>query len=172
MLAAFVLVGLVAVPAVAVLFADAGGTQVRVDLRSETTAQTTNSVAFVDLPGANATVVVPANSSRLVEAAFSGESRCAGPGGGGWCSTRVIATNTVTGASVELRPQAGIDYAFDTDMTGATDDLYEGHAMDRVMRLPGGANGATYRIRVQWVVTNNTIQFRLDDWLLTVRTDV
>jgi hypothetical protein len=73
---------------------------------------------------------------------------------------------------VELGPQTGLDYAFDSDMAAATDDLWEGHAMNRAARLSGGANGSSYRIRVQYAVTSTTISFTLDDWLLSVRTDV
>jgi hypothetical protein len=155
----------------AVLSSSAGGQQLRVDKRANTQPSTTSSTTFVDLPGANALVGVPANQSRLYDVPFFAESRCAGPGGGGWCSVRIIATNTATGASVELNPQSGIDYAFDSDMAGATDDLYEGHGMERSIRLPGGANGAQYRIRVQYAVTNATIGFRLDDWHLAVITN-
>jgi hypothetical protein len=157
--------------AAAVLTSDAGGAQLRVDKRTGNTPTTTSSTTFVDLPGANAVVSVPANQSRLYDVPFFAESRCAGPGGGGWCSVRIIATNIATGNSVELNPQAGLDYAFDSDMAGATDDLFEGHGMERSRRLPGGANGAQYRIRVQYAVTNATIGFRLDDWHLAVITN-
>ena len=157
--------------AAAVLTSNAGGAQLRVDKRADNAPSTTSSTAFVDLPGANAVVAVPANQSRLYDVPFFAESRCAGPGGGGWCSVRIIATNIATGGSVELNPQAGLDYAFDSDMAGAADDLYEGHGMERSIRLPGGPNGAQYRIRVQYAVTNATIGFRLDDWHLAVITN-
>jgi hypothetical protein len=157
--------------AAAVLTGNAGGQQLRVDKRAQNAATTTSSTTFVDLPGANVVVGVPAHQSRLYDVPFFAESRCAGPGGGGWCSVRIIATNIATGNSVELNPQAGIDYAFDSDMAGATDDLFEGHGMERSIRLPGGANGAQYRIRVQYAVTNATIGFRLDDWHLAVITN-
>ena len=85
---------------------------------------------------------------------------------------RIIATNIATGGSIELNPQAGMDYAFDSDMAGAVDDLFEGHGMERSRRLPGGAHGTNYRIRVQYAVTNNTIGFRLDDWHLAVHTNL
>ena len=60
----------------------------------------------------------------------------------------IIASGNVT----ELNPQAGIDYAFDSDMAGALDDFREGHGMERSKRLPGGPNGANYQIEVQIAV--------------------
>ena len=158
--------------AAAVLTADAGGAEVRVDKRTNNLPSTTRSTTFVDLPGANAVVSVPANQSRLYDVPFFAESRCAGPNGGGWCSVRIIATNLATGGSIELNPQAGLDYAFDSDMGGAADDIWEGHGMERSRRLPGGPSGTNYRIRVQYAVTNNTIAFRLDDWHLAVHTNL
>jgi hypothetical protein len=152
--------------ALAVL-AGAGGTQVRVDTRTETAPSATNSLAFVDLPGAAVTVAVPAGQSRLFSAAFTAESQCAGPNAG-FCTVRIIATNVATGGSIELDPAAGVDYAFDSDQAGAAQDLWEGHAMDRSIRLRAG----TYRIRVQRRVNNNTIAFRLDDWHLAVATNL
>jgi hypothetical protein len=171
-LGALLVAGVLTGTAAAVLTGDTGGAQVRVDKRANNAPSTTSSTTFVDLPGANAVVSVPANQSRLYDVPLFAESRCSGPGGGGWCSVRIIATNIATGGSVELNPVSGIDYAFDSDMAGATDDLWEGHGMERSRRLPGGANGASYRIRVQYAVTNNTIGFTLDDWHLAVHTNL
>jgi hypothetical protein len=151
----------------AAVLGSAGGAQVRVDKRTETAASVTNSTAFVDLPGAAVTVSVPGGQSRLFDASFTAESLCAGPNSG-YCSLRIVATNVVTGGSVQLNPASGIDYAFDSDQAGAAQDLWEGNAMDRSIRLPGG----TWRIRVQRAVTNNTISFRLDDWHLAVYTNL
>jgi hypothetical protein len=141
----------------------AGGSQVRVDTRTETVANVSGVAAFSDLPGAAVTVSVPAGQSRLFSAGFSAESQCSGPGSG-YCSVRIIATNVATGGLVELNPAAGLDYAFDSDEAGSGQDLWEGHAMDRSIRLPGG----TYRIRVQRRVNVPGVTFRLDDWHLAV----
>jgi hypothetical protein len=162
-----VITGLLTGTAVAVLGASAGGGQIRIDNRTETAASLTSSTLFNDLPGASVAVSVPAGQSRLIEARFTAESQCAGPNSG-YCSLRMIATNVVTGATFHLNPQSGIDYAFDSDQAGAAQDLWEGNAMDRSIRLPGG----TYRIRVQRAVSNNTVTFRLDDWHLAVQTNV
>jgi hypothetical protein len=165
--------GILTGTAAAVLTADAGGAQVRVDKRTNNLASVTRSRTFVDLPGANVVVSVPRNQSRLYDVPFFAESRCSWPGSGGWCSVRIIATNIANGASVELNPVAGIDYAFDSDPTpGAIDDNWEGHGMERSRRLFGGPNGANYRIRVQYAVTNANIPFTLDDWHLAVITNL
>ena len=165
--------GILAGAAQAVLTSDAGGAQLRVDKRTNTLPSATRSTSFVDLPGANVLVSIPRNQSRLYDVPFFAESHCSWPGSGGWCSVRIIATNVATGGSVELNPASGIDYAFDSDPTpGAIDDGYEGHGMERSKRLFGGRNGATYRIRVQYAVTNNTIGFTLDDWHLAVHTNL
>ena len=157
--------------AAAVLTGDSGGAELRVDKRQETTLRQTSSPNWLDLPGAEVRVTVPANQSRLYDVPFFAESRCFGPQGG-LCNVRIIATNVATGGSVELRPQSGVDYGFDTDVPGGADDFYEGHGMERSIRLGGGANGTTYRIRVQWRVANPTSVFQLDDWHLAVHTNV
>jgi hypothetical protein len=164
--------GILTGTAAAVLTADSGGAQLRVDKRTNTLPSVTKSTTFVDLPGASVDVRVPPNQSRLYDVPFFAESQCSWPGSGGWCSVRIIATNLANGASVELNPASGIDYAFDSDPTpGAIDDNWEGHGMERSKRLPGGPNGAAYRIRVQYAVTNANIPFRLDDWHLAVITN-
>ena len=164
--------GILTGTAAAVLTSDAGGAQLRVDKRTNNAPSTTKRTTFVDLPGANVVVRIPKNQSRLYDVPFFAESRCSWPGSGGWCSVRIIATNLANGASVELNPVTGIDYAFDSDPTpGAIDDNWEGHGMERSRRLPGGPNGATYRIRVQYAVTNPNIAFTLDDWHLAVLTN-
>src|SRR5918997_4035905 len=78
--------------AAAVLTGDTGGAQVRVDKRTNNLPSRTNSTSFVDLPGANVVVSVPANQSRLYDVPFFAESRCSGPAAG-ICSVRIIATN-------------------------------------------------------------------------------
>jgi hypothetical protein len=157
--------------AAAVLTGDVGGAEIRVDKRQENVLRTTSSQAWLDLPGANVVVSVPANTSRLFDVPFFAESRCSGPQAG-LCNVRIIATNIATGGSVELKPQSGVDYGFDTDIPGAFDDYYEGHGMERSHRLPGGSNGTQYRIRVQWRVANPASVFQLDDWHLAVHTNV
>jgi hypothetical protein len=154
----------------AVITWETGGPQVRVDKRTNDQPTSTSNTEWTPLPGASVEVHVPENESRLYDVPFFAESLCNGPNGGGACSVRIVAIN---GANViPLNPASGIDYAFDSDMAGALDDLREGHAMERARRLPGGPNGANYQIQVQFAVTDPQTTFTLDDWLLAVYTSL
>jgi len=147
--------------ALAVVSGSSGGAQVQMLNRGDNVATVTSSTAFSDIPGATTVVGVPTGTTRLVNARLTAESQCtrANPALGGWCSTRIVAQR-IGGATVELNPQAGLDYAFDSVAT----DQFEGNAMERSIRLAAG----TYIIRAQRAVINNAITFRLDDWHLAV----
>ena len=83
---------------------------------------------------------VPANTSRLYDVPFFAESQCNGPNAGD-CAVRIVA---ISGAVVtELNPVAGADYAFDSDITGAADDLREGHGMERSSGCPAAPTART-----------------------------
>jgi hypothetical protein len=140
--------------AFAVLTANAGGTTIQVQSRTENVASFTNIAAFNNLPGALISVTVPAGTSRLITARFTAESQCTGVAGR-YCSLRVVAFNAA-GGFIELNPQAGLDYAFDSVST----DNWEGNALERSIRLGPG----TYRIVVQRAVNVAGTLFRLDDW--------
>jgi hypothetical protein len=159
--------GVVSATAALALVVGAGGNDIRVDVRSETVPSASNAVVFVDVPGANVVVNVPAGQSRLFVARFAGESQCVGAAAApaAWCSLQIIAS-TAAGAPIPFDPAAGLDYAFDSNPLGAADDQWEGNAMERSKRLRAG----TYRIRVQRAVTNNQTFFRLDDWHFSVET--
>ena len=163
--------GILAATASAVITADTGGAEVRVDKRTNNAPSSTSNTFWSDVPGASLVVNVPANTSRLYDVPFFAESQCVGPASGA-CSVRIIAVNIATGGVIELNPQAGADYAFDSDMAGALDDLAEGHGMERSRRLLGGANGTNYQIEVQYAVTNANSVFTLDDWHLAVHTNL
>ena len=158
-LGALLITGALAGTAAAVLTVDAGGAMLRVDKRTENVPSTTSATNWTNLPGAAIGVFVPANSSRLFDVPFFAESQCS-----------IIATSAA--GTVELNPQAGADYAFDSDMPGALTDLAEGHGMERSKRLPGGENGTAYVIRVQYAVVNPMSVFTLDDWHLAVLTNL
>jgi hypothetical protein len=120
----------------------------------------TNSVAWIPVPNASASVSVPLNATHLFNARFTTESRCFGAAGG-YCRVRVVAFNAVTGAVTEFHPQSGFDFQFDTDVPGAADvDLKESHAMERSLKLPAGQ----YRVRAEWSVNNMNTWFEIDDW--------
>jgi hypothetical protein len=168
-LGALLVTGALAGTATAVLTADTGGAEIRVDKRTQNVPTTTGATNWVNLPGATVPVSVPANSSRLYDVPFFAESQCNGPNAGG-CVLRIIAIGP--NGTVELNPQAGADYAFDSDMAGALDDLREGHGLERSKRLPGGENGTNYVIQVQFAVVNPQSVFTLDDWHLAVHTNL
>jgi hypothetical protein len=149
--------------AFAVLSLTSGGSIERVAVARETTATTSSSTSFVDIPGASVAVFVPSGTSRLFLARYSAESACSG--GTGYCSVRIVARNSSTGAITELQPASGSDFAFDsTDAGRETASSWESHSMDRSNRLGAGS----YTIRAQRAVTSASTTFRLDDWSLTV----
>jgi hypothetical protein len=152
--------------AVAALSSSAGGSEIQILNRSDNVPSLTSSTTYSDVPGATVVTAVPSGTSQLITARFAAESSCTRavlPVLGGQCSTRIVAQQ-IGGATVELSPQAGIDYAFDSVGT----DQQEGHAMERSRRLGPG----TYVIRAQRAVSNAATTFRLDDWHFAVEKNV
>jgi hypothetical protein len=170
-LALAVIFGVVTGTAAAVITSHSGGPQVGVDKRANDAPSSTSNTFWSDVPGGSLVVNVPANTSRLYDVSYFSESQCSGPNAG-VCTIRIVAINLANGVLTELYPQSGADFAFDTDVPGGADDLGEAHAMERVIRLPGGANGAGYQIEVQYAVTNNTTTFTRDDSLMVVETSL
>ena len=154
--------------ATAVITSTKGGLQVSVDKRTgDTPSSTSNNMAWSEINGASVVVSVPAGQSRLYDVPFYAESQCSGPMGG-TCAVRIVALNLDTGVPIELSPASGLDFAFDTDVPGAPDDLREAHAMERSARLTADDDGTDYQIEVHYRVTNNQTVFTLDDWHLAV----
>jgi hypothetical protein len=118
---------------------------------------TTAPGVWQNVPGMVRSVTVPAGTSRLLDARFTAESFCSG---GSWCSVRIVYFNSA-GATVELYPQAGTNYAFDSPGT----DAWEGHALERNTRFFLGAG--TYRVQVQATEVGAS-SFNLDDMHLAV----
>jgi len=142
----------------AVLGSGIGGTVQRVQVLSETTAATTSSAVWVNL--ASMVVVVPAEERAMFLMRFSGESSCAGGVGAQWCRLRM----RIAGA--EANPVVGGDFAFDsTDNGSESFASWESHAIERYSRIMGPG---TYRVEVQWQVTDPAVRFRLDDWTFVV----
>ena len=162
--------GALAGTAAAVLTSESGGAQVKVDKRTDNAPRTTSATNWVNLPGMSVGVFVPPNSTRLLDVPYFAESLCNGPAAG-TCSVRIMAFGG-PGGPIELNPVAGIDYAFDSDMAGALDDVREGHGMERSKRLAGGANGTNYTIQVQFAVSNAQTVFTLDEQHLAVLTNL
>lgn len=125
---------------------------------NETTAWSTGSAAFVDVPGATTTITIPSGQRRMIDARFTAESQCSSSG---WCSVRIVVIGP-GGGLTELNPQAGTDFAFDS---GSGSDNWEGHAIERTSPyLPAG----TYRVKVQAGTVAGASFVRLDDWTLAV----
>ena len=106
------------------------------------------------VPSTGITVAVTGRR-QLITARFSAESLCQGSG---WCSIRVVYSNG--GPLIELAPQSGSDYAYDSD-----GDLWDQHTVERTsaVYLPPG----NYRVTVQ-AMRVSASQFRLDDYHLNV----
>jgi hypothetical protein len=162
--------GALAATAFAATFASSdGGAQVQIANRSESHQTWLSSTAWVDLPGAEATLTVPNGQTRLFNARFTAESICAGTVMG-QCNARIVASGP--GGVVELDP-ANADYAFDSvgvsaAVTDNNGDRMEGNAMERSKRLGAGS----WSIRVQRAVSDPRLTFTLDDWHLAVEMSV
>jgi hypothetical protein len=154
-------IGALAGTAAAVLTTSIGGPQVSMQNRGDDapTASPAAAMTWVNLPGSGINVNA---DSKLVNARFTAESTCNGDGSG-VCAVRIIAVDPM-GAITPLDPASGMDFGFDTDVAGASDDGAEAHAMERSRRLQAGP----YTIRVQYAVTNAGTTFTLDDWDHTV----
>jgi len=158
----------IATTAFAVLTGSGGTGQLRMDNRGETgPVPPTSSVPWVDLPGADIVVTIPSTGTRLLNARFTAESTCLGAVGL-WCTTRIIAVNAA-GFPTELDPASGTDFHFDSASPGVAGRVdSEAHAMERSKRLQGG----TYKLKVQYAVSNAAVLFTLDDWHFTIETTV
>jgi hypothetical protein len=159
-----VAVGAFTATAAAVLTPSSGTTQTQMSNVAGTDASSTSSTAWVPVPGSD--VPMTLSASGLINARFTAESSCTGAGSG-WCPVRIVVYSVATSLFTELNPASGTDFAFDSDMAGSADDLYESNAMERSIRLPAGA----YRFRVEYAVkalTPSAVTSRLDDWHFAV----
>jgi hypothetical protein len=142
-----------------------GGTIQEVLIVRETAVSTTSSTSFADIPGTFQGITVP-TGGRLIMVRFSAESSCSGGAGTVWCSIRIMAQNTATGAITEMQPASGSDFAFDSRDQSVS---WESHSMDRSLRLPAGS----YIIRPQMAVVSpnpapGQTFFSIDDYSLTI----
>jgi hypothetical protein len=120
--------------------------------------------SYVNLPGAQATVVIPAREEGLVLARFSGETRCTDTtpeaDGPGHCSIGIVAMPVGGGSVLSLEPSGGAGFAFAGNGNG-----FHYASVERARVLPSG----TYRIQVQWKTDQPGTRFGLDDWTLVVQ---
>jgi hypothetical protein len=147
-----------------------GGSINGVVVVTETASFSTNSVGFVNVPGAVGSVTIPAGQSALVKAQYDAESACfEADTDPNWCSIRIVI------GGVEGNPASGNDFAFDSTNRGRESNAsWEGHGMTRV-RCIANTSGSTITVFVvvQAAVTNaggdaSRPVFRLDDWELDI----
>jgi hypothetical protein len=156
--------GALATTAAAVLTQSSGKAQIQMKNVAQTDPSTTSLTSW-QIPGnAIVSMTVPAGTSQLVNARFAAESACSGATASAYCSVRIIVANGAT--DVPLEPASDMDFAFDSDEAGTADDMWEAHAVERSIRLGPGS----YRIVVQYAVTNPATTFRLDDMHFAVET--
>jgi len=142
--------------------ASSGTSQVSMQNVAENVASLYNLAAWADIPGASAVVSVPTGGSRLINARFTAESQCNGPGAGN-CYVRIVARNGA--AELQLNPIDNLA-VFDTDQAGGSDDALEAHAIERSRRISQVGN---WTIVVQRSVAGGS-SFILDDWHVAVET--
>jgi hypothetical protein len=141
-----------------------GGAITAVRAVREDVVSSTNSTTFVNVPGASASITVPAGQAGVFLAIFSAESSCEGPIG--WCSVRLMITSPA--GTFEMVPQAGSDFAFDSTSNGTETNSWESHAVQRSYSISSSNVATTWTIQVQQMVTASGITLRLDDWMLRV----
>jgi len=129
----------------------------------------TTSGAYVLIPGASTTVVVPAGAFANVRATFSSETLCTGSSGS-WGSVRLrIAEDGAPVPPTEMAPAVGLDFAYDSvGNDNGQADQWEGHTVTRMAEVPGGH---TYTITAEYAVLG-TSTFYVDDWALVAETDL
>ncbi len=148
-----------ATTAYAVFTTTKGTSQISMHNAAETVGPANSPTTWTNVPGSVIGVNVPAGAQRLVNARFTAETRCQGPNFG-FRQVRIMSSGP--DGVVELRPQSGADFAFDTDVPGPTDvDWYEAGAMERNRRLLVAGD---YRFWVESRVMNALTVFSLDDW--------
>ncbi len=141
---------------------------------SSTKFQTTSSRKFTDLKYAKTRVMIPPNSSALINASFDAESRCNEPGGtaDGWCEVRILINGTEGAPAASKYPSDTL--AFDSSDGGNEGEgSWESHAMSRHQCVTNKSDDfKPVEIAVEWKLTNfpadTNPQFWLDDWSLVV----
>lgn len=131
-----------------------------VGVATSTTEFVTSSTAFVDVPGASATITVPAGHTATVIAQFSAESTCSGGQAGAWCSVVLLIGAT------EMDPAEGSSSAFDSSDDGGNNS-FEHNAL---VRSKTNVSPGTYTVKARAAVTSGASPaLRLDDLSLAVQ---
>lgn len=123
-------------------------------VRSESSSLETSSTNFASVPGASATVAVPAGQTRCIKVVFTGEAACGGSGGTDFCYIRALDNGN------EMDPRGDAQRAFVSEDSSA-----EAHAYEWIRRVGAG----NHTIVVQGRVASSNSTFFLDDWTLDVQ---
>lgn len=145
-------VGMIAATALAISTTSSGGAQISMQNATETAPSNTSSTAWV--PASQMISVTASGHGTLINARFTAESKCTGKVG--ICRVRIVALGP--GGIVELDPADGANFAFDS-ATGSSNDLGEGHAIERSHRLTEGA----WHLIVQYSVSDPGTSFTISD---------
>ena len=140
-----------------------GGSQVQTKVVTDVDPFTINNLDnWVNVPMAKVQVTVPQGTQRLVKAHFNAETSCSAVGTiiDGWCATRVVARKISGSNTIEMHPQAGVNFAIDS----GSDDAWEGHSMDRALLLGAG----TWNVWVQGTIQGTDGALTIDDWYFEV----
>src|SRR5712691_1630484 len=97
------LVTMVAGIALALVSPHSAGPSKKVDTVYSTDSSNTNSLTFVQRPGATTTVNVIGTGKQMLSASFNTISSCEGPTGGKTCQVRIMLTAAM-GAPQEMQP--------------------------------------------------------------------
>jgi hypothetical protein len=124
---------------------------IRSMVKTDTGGLKTSATNFVNVPGAAATVTVPAGKSYCVKVRFSVQMRCFGSAGNDECFIRVV-----SGGGVVFDPS--IEVSFSTTQSVGV------RSFEWVKELGPGSHA----VRVQAVVQDAATQFDLQMWTLNV----
>lgn len=122
-------------------------------VRAETADFTSKSASFVDIPGAAASLTVPAAATRCIKLRFFASARCKTTNANDVCLLRV----TVNNSTGMVHPQANIPFA-------GEDNKFVAHAFQWTTRLGAGE----HTVRVQAALQNTATSFVLTAWTMDV----
>jgi hypothetical protein len=130
-----------------------------IEVVTNTSPFSTNSLTYVNVSNATVTLSVPANG--MVRTRFSAETLCGGEtNSAATCTVRTLRTTGL----VQSNPKSSTDFAFDSFPPNAccTDTTPEAHSMEWISdHLAEG----TYTFKIQAaVVGTNNVSFTVDDW--------
>jgi hypothetical protein len=128
------------------------GGAIKTTILTDTTPDTgTNNTQFVPLPGAKATLTVPAGARHCFKVRFSASASCSG-GEGRSCLIEVRDTGNLA------KPQGEIVFTSDSQLVAA-------HAFEWVKPAAPGTHTITVRIRVD----DSRTGFLMSGWTMSIR---